>query len=599
MNWDRQPLARTRVAELEYRHLFRHVQLGVAILEALDEGNDFIVQDANPTIEKMSHLDREFLVGRRLTDVLPTSARLGLLERVKRTWRTGAEELGPDAQSAGMHNQNLGSYRLLRLPSGRVAALFDGKPMPAAAREQVRELAFIDPLTELPNRRLLLDRLQQALATSLRKKLYGGLLFIDLDNFKALNDTRGHAVGDMLLIEVARRLQQRVREVDTVARYGGDEFVVLLEGLSGIPDKAADECKDVASKILIGLNQPFLLSGQEFWCSASMGISLFQGKEFSVDEILKRADTAMYQAKTAGRNAMRFFDPAMQAAVSERAAMEAALRQALEQREFRLRYQPQVDSSGKLVGAEALVYWRHPSRGILHAADFVPLAEETGLILYLGQQVLKLACGQLAAWQHTPMAGLPLAVNIGMRQFHEANFVDQVRAALASSGASPRLLRLELTEGLIFKDLEDTRKKMQALQGLGVRFSLDDFGTGFSSLAQFKHLHLDQVKIDKSFVHNFITDPGDAAVARSVIAMGKMFGIAVIAEGVETFAQRDFLVQQGCATLQGNLFGAPVPVDVFMASYVLGRQGQQRATAMPAPYADTLLRPLSHQHPGP
>jgi diguanylate cyclase (GGDEF)-like protein len=554
--------------ESEYRSLFKKVDWGVAVLEAAEDGKDFVFVDINPTLERNSRLQRDFLLGQHLTGVFPASARVGLLERLRRTWESGEAEQGPAETEIALHAKGLGPYQIQRLPSGRLAVIFYGQSRRPEMEGPAQEPGFFDPLTKLPNRQLLLDRLQQALAASQRARLHGALIFVDLDNFKALNDTRGHDVGDKLLVEVARRLQVSVREVDTVARFGGDEFVVLLKNLSPSPDKAGAECEDVAVKILANLNQPYLLAGQDYWCSASLGITLFEGKGIGSDELLKRADIAMYQAKAAGRNRLRFFDPAMQAAVHERAMLEAELRRAIERRELKLRYQPQVDAAGRMVGAEALVYWQHPGRGVLYARDFIPLAEETGLIQQIGQQVLRLACNQLVDWRHySAMARLPLSVNISNRQFRQANFVAQVRSILDSTGADPRLLRLELTEELIFQNFEDTRAKMQALQAIGVSFSLDDFGTGFSSLAQFKQLRLDQVKIDQSFVQNFGIDAGDAAVTRSVIALGSMFGIPVIAEGVETAAQRDFLFSQGCSALQGYFFGAPVPHETFMATY--------------------------------
>jgi len=554
------------IPESEYRALFQNADWGICILEAVEDGEDFVVVDLNPAASCITRLTRDHLLGQRISDAFPIASRLGVLERVRRTWRSGQLELGPaqDEQQA----QPLGNYHLHRLPSGRIALLFDGQRQNTQFANQISDLAYFDALTQLPNRRLLLDRLQQALVSSKRTRQFGAVLFIDLDNFKTLNDTRGHDIGDKLLEEVGRRLRLSIREVDTVARFGGDEFVVLLKNLSSSMESAAAECEDVTAKILTSLYQPYSLAGQDFWCSASIGIALFQGKETSVDELLKRADIAMYQAKAAGRNSMRFFDPAMQAAVNERAMMESELRQALERRDFKLRFQPQVDHNGTLIGVEAFVYWQHPSGNTLHAAEFVPLAEDTGLIHLLGQQVLRMGCAQLASWQPHPALGhIPLAINISAKQFRRPDFVDQVQATLDDSGADPRLLRLEVTEQLIFDKLADTQNKMEALKALGVRFSLDDFGTGFLSLSELKRLPIDQVKIDKSFVQNYINDAGDAAVARSVIALGHMFGIPVIAEGVETAAQRDFLLMQGCSNLQGNYLAPPMPLEAFMQAY--------------------------------
>lgn len=554
--------------ESEYRRLFRNSPWGLAILEAVDNSDDFVFIDINPAGLQIFHQERSALLGRRLTEVFPVSARLGLLEKACRTWSSGQMEQGPDVEEAHPQAQALGSYHLMRLPSGRIAAFFDGQALRVKQEAQIHELAYFDPLTHLPNRRLLLDRLQQALAASQRTRQHGALIFIDLDNFKIINDTRGHDVGDRLLSEVAHRLQVSVREMDTVARFGGDEFIVLLKELSADAGKAAGKCEDVAGKILANLNQPYAMAGKEFWCSASLGIALFQGKQDGAEELLKRADIAMYQAKAGGRNSLRFFDPAMQAAVNERALMESELRRSLDRNEFKLRYQPEVGPDGSLVGIEALVYWQHPSGNTLTAGEFIPLAEETGLIQQLGQQVLRMACNQIADWRHyTALAGIPLAINISPLQFRQANFVALVQETLDRSGADGRLLRLELTERLIFDNPKDAREKMAALKALGVSFALDDFGTGYLSLAQFKHLHLAQVKIDHSFVQNSGHDAGDAAIARSVIALCGMFGIPVIAEGVETAAQRDFLVNQGCATMQGNLFGAPMSLEAFMGVY--------------------------------
>lgn len=432
------------------------------------------------------------------------------------------------------------------------------------AEQAVQQLAFTDPLTELPNRRFLLDRLQQALAASDRSGNRGALLLIDLDNFKTLNDTLGHESGDQLLRQVAERLKTCLRAGDTVARLGGDEFVVMLEGLVSTPPGAAAQSESVGDKILTALNQPYLLAGYEHRSTPSIGVTLFGGSESSVEELLKQADLAMYQAKSAGRNTMRFFDPQMQAVVTARAALEADLREAIGLGQFELYYQPQVTDLGAITGAEALLRWHHPRRGLVPPLDFIPLAEDTGLILPIGRWVLETACGQLARWANDPArAHLRLAVNVSARQLHQADFVDQVKAALADSGADPRLLDLELTESLLVTDIDCTISKMQALKALGVGFSLDDFGTGYSSLAHLKRLPLDQLKIDRTFVRDILVDPNDAAIARMVIALGESMALTVIAEGVETEAQKALLIGQGCRAYQGYLFGRPLPLLEF------------------------------------
>ncbi len=433
-----------------------------------------------------------------------------------------------------------------------------------AAENEITHLAFYDHLTRLPNRRLLLDRLQQALTASTRTTHRGAVLLIDLDNFKTLNDTRGHDKGDLLLQQVAQRLVTCVREGDTVARLGGDEFVVLLEGLGEHPDEAATQTEAVGEKILATLNQPYRLAGYEIRSTPSIGVTLFSGHQTSIDELLKQADLAMYQSKTAGRNTLRFFDPAMQAMVTEHAALEVDLREAVKQGQFTLHYQAQVVGDGRLTGAEALVRWQHPQRGLVSPAAFIPLAEETGLILPLGHWVLETACAQLATWARQPnTAQLFLAVNVSANQLHQADFVDQVLAVLSSTGANPKRLKLELTESLLVSDVENTIAKMAALKAHGVGFSLDDFGTGYSSLSYLKRLPLDQLKIDQGFVRDILIDPNDAAIAKMIIALAESMGLTVLAEGVETEAQRAFVARLGCHAYQGYLFSRPLPLDEF------------------------------------
>jgi diguanylate cyclase (GGDEF)-like protein/PAS domain S-box-containing protein len=436
-----------------------------------------------------------------------------------------------------------------------------------AAEREIEHLAFFDPLTRLPNRRLLLDRLQHALATAKRGHHTGALLFIDLDNFKALNDTLGHDKGDLLLQQVARRLETCApRKSDTVARLGGDEFVVMLEDLSSNPQEAAVQAELVGEKILAVFNQPFELDGYEHHTTPSAGVTLFDNRSNNVDELLKRADLAMYQAKGSGRNTVRFFDPEMQNVVSARVALETDLRHGLEQHQFFLNYQSQSDANGHVIGAEALVRWQHPGRGLVSPALFIPLAEETGLILPLGHWVLETACKQLALWAGRPKTShLTMAVNVSARQFRRTDFVDQVLAVLDDTGANPKQLKLELTESLLVQNIESTITKMAALKAVGVSFALDDFGTGYSSLSYLKRLPLDQLKIDQSFVRDVLTDANDAAIARTIVALGQTLGLEVIAEGVETEDQRRFLAQQGCNAYQGFLFGLPLSAEHFNA----------------------------------
>lgn len=431
-----------------------------------------------------------------------------------------------------------------------------------AAEEAVRNLAFYDALTGLANRRLLVDRLQQAMAVSARSGRAGALLFIDLDHFKTLNDTLGHDKGDLLLQLVAQRLVAGVRESDTVARLGGDEFVIMQEGLSDNIHEAAAQAKTLGEKILTIFSQPFSMEDYEHFTTASIGVALFQDHLDKVGDLLKRADLAMYQAKAGGRNAMRFFDPAMQEVVNARATLEADLRYALRRREFVLFYQPQVNEDGRMTGAEALVRWQHPLRGQVPPSDFIPLMEETGQILPLGQWVLETACRQLVEWAQAPLtARLEIAVNISARQFYHPDFVQQVIATVEYSGVNPTLLKLELTESVLLTNYEDIIGKMSALKAKGIRFSLDDFGTGYSSLSYLKRLPLDQLKIDQSFVRDILTDTNDASIAKTIVALGHSLGLSVIAEGVETEEQLTFLAVNGCNAYQGYLFSQPLSAD--------------------------------------
>lgn len=432
------------------------------------------------------------------------------------------------------------------------------------AEERINELAYFDQLTGLPNRTLLLDRLKQTMAASSRDGRLGALLFIDLDNFKTLNDTLGHDMGDLLLKQVAHRLTSCVREGDSVARLGGDEFVLMLASLSKNAKEAAVSTEIVADKILATLNEVYQLGHVAHHSTPSIGVTLFKGQQVAIDALMKQADLAMYRAKAAGRNAVRFFDPTMESAVTVRAALEHDLRQAIEEKQFVLHYQAQVVGDGRVTGAEVLLRWQHPQRGLVSPAEFIPAAEETGLILPLGHWVLQTACTQLALWATQPeMAHLTVAVNVSAHQFRQADFVAQVSAVLKHTGSNPQRLKLELTESLLVANVEDVIEKMFALKAKGVGFSLDDFGTGFSSLSYLKRLPLDQLKIDQSFVRDVLSDANDAAIAKTVIALSQSLGLGVIAEGVETAAQRDFLANAGCHAYQGYFFSRPLPLEGF------------------------------------
>ena len=437
------------------------------------------------------------------------------------------------------------------------------------AENTIRSLAFYDPLTGLPNRRMLMERLRQPQDAGAMGDRSQALLMIDLDHFKTLNDTLGHPCGDLMLKEVARRIVACAHEADTVCRMGGDEFVVLLEELSKVAEEAAAQAKAVGEKILAALDQPCLLDNHECHSTASIGIAVFGDRQDSTDEILQQAEIALYQSKAAGRNTLRFFSPALQAAVNARATLEEDLRQGIKTKQFLLYYQPQVER-GHVTGAEALIRWKHPRRGIVSPNDFIPLAEESRLILPLGDWVLEAACEQIALWAgRKETAHLTVAVNISALQFCQPEFVEQVLAILSRTGAKPENLRLELTESMLVENIEDIIAKMNELKSHGLRFSLDDFGTGYSSLAYLKRLPLDRLKIDRSFVRDMLVDATSGAITQTILSLGRAMGVAVIAEGVETEEQRDYLAGLGCHSFQGFLFSPPLPLEQFEA-FLLG-----------------------------
>ena len=422
----------------------------------------------------------------------------------------------------------------------------------------------LDQLTGLPNRKQLMDRLKHAIAATSRSGHYGGLILIDIDKFKALNDTHGHDAGDMLLREVAQRLTMCTRQGDTVARLGGDEFVVVLEDAGTREKEAATIIEAIAGKMLVTLSQPYQLGNIAYSSSGSIGLTMFKGMAATAEELLKQADLAMYKSKENGRNACRFFDPYMEATVRKRAAMEADMQLAIVGSEFRLHFQPQVGAGGRIEGAEALIRWNHPLRGMVMPGEFIPLAEETGLILPLGQWVLETACEQLAIWAEYPeTADLRLSVNVSPRQFQQPEFVQQLLSTLERTGANPYRLELELTESLLVDNVDEIIEEMTALQAKGVGFSLDDFGTGYSSLYYLKRMPLNQLKIDRSFVRDVMEDPNDAAIAKTIVALAHALGLGVIAEGVETAEQRDFLFQSGCDSYQGYYFSRPLSLEDY------------------------------------
>jgi diguanylate cyclase (GGDEF)-like protein/PAS domain S-box-containing protein len=534
----------------------------------LEMGLDGTYHDYHAPRSNTSFPPAEFFLGKKVNDVLPSDAAQAVMAALNEANEQGHSEGREFAlhTSKGDFWFEISLTRKLDTTKGepRFIVLSRNVTQRKTSEEEINKLAFYDPLTNLPNRRLMVDRLRQALAISARSGRIGALQFIDLDNFKTLNDTQGHDMGDLLLQQVAKRLSDCMRQGDTVARLGGDEFVVMIEELSDIREEAAAQAEVIGEKILATISVPYKLAGLEYQITPSIGITLYSDQEQSTDELLKQADLAMYQSKSAGRNTLRFFDPAMQAVITTRVKLETDIRQGILKGQFLLYYQPQINREGRVVGAEVLLRWPHPERGMVSPAEFIPLAEDTGLILPLGNWVLETACTQLALWaadartQH-----LTLAVNVSARQFRQPDFVEYVLDLISYTGVNPKRLKLELTESLLVNDVEETTMKMMALKARGVGFSLDDFGTGYSSLSYLKRLPLDQLKIDQSFVRDLMTDPNDAAIALAVITLGHALGLTVIAEGVETQAQCDHLHSQGCDAYQGYLMGRPMPLLNF------------------------------------
>lgn len=508
------------------------------------------------------------LIGKTVSEVLPAEHAAMIMTAIQEANETGYSQ---GKQYQRMTSQGLTWFELsIAKKAGddrqnpRFIAISRNVTERKLAAEKIQHLAFYDSLTGLPNRRLLLDRLNHALSSSARSGRSGAILFLDLDNFKTLNDTLGHSIGDQLLQEVGKRLTECLREGDTVARLGGDEYVAVLEDLSDQDIETAAQAEIIANKILSALNRPYILAARDYHNTPSIGVTLFKGHKIEVEELLRQADIAMYQAKKAGRNTVRFFNPQMQENITHRAALENELRVALEQQQFQLYYQIQVNHLGGVFGAEALLRWAHPERGLLPPFQFVPLAEETSLILPIGDWVLETACAQIKAWQRNKHTSkLVLSINVSAKQFHQEYFVEQVQAAVLDNGINPALLKLELTESMLLNDSTSTIETMTALKEIGVQFSLDDFGTGFSSLQYLKRIPLNQLKIDQTFVRDIAVDASDQAIVQTIIAMAKTLNLNVIAEGVETKQQQVLLLASGCKHFQGYLFGKPLPIKEF------------------------------------
>ena len=562
----RQAESALRESELRFRSLLRNIP-SISVQGYLEDGTTTYWNDASEAL--YGYTAQEALGSNLLDLIIPPPMREAVHDHMRHMFATGEAIPAGELQlrrKDGSTVHVFSSHAYIQVP-GQPAEMFcididiSGRK---AAEDEARYLAFYDALTQLPNRRLLVDRLQQVLASGARSGLTTAVLFVDLDNFKTLNDTRGHEVGDLLLKAVAAQLRACVREQDTVARLGGDEFVVVLQNLSSDAQEAAAQARTLGELVLAQLRQPSLLAGHEHHFSASIGIALLRGHQDSVDEVLKQADLAMYRAKDAGRNTLRFFDPDMQQAVNRRAQLEAELHAGLRQSQFLLQYQPQVDSQGRTIGAEALVRWQHPVRGMVPPAEFIPLAEESGQILPLGHWVMETALRQQARWRQDPaLAGLALAINVSARQFLQEDFVAEVLRLLDRTGADPARIKLELTESLLLDNVDSVIATMRALKAHGVGFSLDDFGTGYSSLSYLKRLPLDQIKIDQGFVRGVLQEPNDAAIAQSIIALAGSLGLDVMAEGVETTAHHEFLLAHGCRSFQGYLFGRPLALEAF------------------------------------
>jgi len=544
-----------------------------SILRAAPVGIGVVVRrrfiEVNDTLLRMTGYTQEELIGKSARLLYPSDAEFELVGLEKydqiREQGIGTVETRWRHKDGSLLNVILSSSPIdpADLDKG---VTFTAQDITARKQheEQIRNLAYFDPLTRLPNRRLLLDRLEHALLAGHRSRQYGAVIMLDLDQFKAINDTLGHDVGDRLLIQAAQRMTANLREGDTVSRLGGDEYVAILEDLGADERAAANLTEMIAEKLRLALNAPYALTSAEpaYYCTASIGLTLFRGHDTSIEVLLKQADVALYQAKDAGRNAARFFNPAMQKTIESRMATETALRQALLKGELELFYQPQIDQDAGCFGFEALLRWRRPERGLVSPLEFIPLAEETGLILAIGRWVMDTACAQIKLWEAQEQTRfLRMAVNVSARQFHQPDFVAQVQASLERFEADPRRLKLELTENVVLEDAEAVVSRMHQLKALGVSFSMDDFGKGYSSLSYLKLLPLDQLKIDKSFVRDIATDPSDAAIVLAILAMSQSLGLEVIAEGVETEEQRRFLREHGCHLFQGFLLGRPKPIE--------------------------------------
>lgn len=551
--------------------------------------SDFKVTAWNSSAEQIFRYTTDEAMHMQISRITPLEEQTKVLELMRQLFQDGTTQSN--------QNENLRhdgkiiycewTYTPLKDKNNKIiglATLVQDKTTFKKNQDHIHFLAYYDLLTNLPNRRLLMDRLEHALITSKRSNLYGAVLFLDLDNFKNLNDLHGHQVGDLLLQEVAHRLKKVIREEDTLSRFAGDEFVIILESLDEALTAAMAVSKLIVNKIISTINNVYLLGEHEHRTSCSIGICMFQGKELTANEALKHADIAMFQAKKAGRNGMQFFNESLQPELELRANLASDLRGALFNSELVPYFQAQVNQHHDVIGAELLLRWIHPQHGLISPAEFIPIAEESSLINTIGLSVLRYACRQIKAWQtEDTTRNLRLSVNISARHFGQDNFVDEVHMALSDANCPPNLLRLELTESLMQTNIDALAQKMRLLKKIGVSLSLDDFGTGYSSLSVLRSFPIDELKIDRSFVINMLKNKSDASIIEMIIAISKNLDMEVIAEGIETIEQEVFLRDVGCFNYQGYRFGQPVPLDEFQ------QQLQQKL-----PYK---ALPDSHKHP--
>ncbi|MFO7765815.1 MAG: EAL domain-containing protein [Pelovirga sp.] len=554
-----------RKSEETYRSIFENLQDVY-----LEFGSNGIILEVSPSISQISDYQRNELVGSNIENLFPLAEERDDLQRILNQQgqvkdleihlRDKTDQQIPCSLNASYQTSDVQK-------TDKVCATLRDITERKQAEARIEYLAYYDALTELPNRRLLLNRLEQNLSRARRYGHYGAMLFLDLDRFKNINDSLGHPIGDDLLKEVAERLIVDMRTEDTVSRLGGDEFVVLLADLDEDSDKAATAAQLKAETIKERLAEPYMIQENILHITPSIGVAMFPSNDGSYEsgsDILRYADTAMYRAKDDGRDTIRFFLPSMQAATDHRLALEKELRHALERDELTLFFQPQVDSAGNILGAETLIRWVHPSKGFISPGTFIPIAEASGLILPIGEWVLHTACRHLKQWNDMGLGLSHLAVNVSPRQFRQPNFIAQVQSIIQETGINPKMLCLELTEGMVIDNIVDTIEKMQGLKTLGVELSIDDFGTGYSSLAYLKKMPLDILKIDQSFVRDIEIDANDAAIVATIIAMAEHLDLKVIAEGVETGLELDFLKENGCSIFQGYFFSRPIPNDQFM-----------------------------------